>query len=170
MFLIGKGCDLDLADTNELTALHAAAQQGHAQAALLLLACGACPTLRTLSGRTPLDLVDAKDHTTRSAFALFHEAQKSSHPGESPLHLAVRMRQLPAVLVLCQLEDVDHLDDRGVTALHLAIASGQKEIALALLKAGADPDKEDAEGTSARRMARRLRYTDQDLLKILDTE
>jgi ankyrin repeat protein len=169
MFLMMEGCSLDIADTNGFTPLHLAAKKGHVEAILLLLACGANPSLLSINDKTPLDLVDPKDQGTRSAFAIFNEVNRAGHKGESSLHLAVRMNHIPAVILLSNMEDIDHQDDRGLTALHLAVEAGQKEIVLYLLKAGADPDKVDSMGISPRMIAHRSRYFHKDILKILDS-
>ena len=79
-----------------------------------------------------------------------------SYDGWTPLHLAAFFGRLDAARVLLESgADVHAVSRNGLenTPLHAATAGKHTEIALLLLKHGANPDTVDAGGHSARRIA-----------------
>ncbi|CAN8027371.1 unnamed protein product, partial [Ixodes persulcatus] len=75
------------------TALHFAAQYGHADAVALLLSHGAEPGLRNVRGESPLDLAaqyGRLESVSLLAGAQAHSLQRLATPHHSPLHLAAR--------------------------------------------------------------------------------
>lgn len=91
--------------------------------------------------------------------------------GETPLMAAARARSTDCLaLLLEQKADVNQKDAMGRTALHWAILTpepyARAEIVRMLVKAGADPDLADNNGTSARQYSAQKAYNDPpDLFK-----
>lgn len=74
--------------------------------------------------------------------------------------LLVRWRQ--AVMLLCELvpEQLNLIDFKGQTPLMLVAEAGETELASAMLKAGADPDRQDWRGMTALHSAIKSRVDD----------
>ena len=70
--------------------------------------------------------------------------------GQYPLHRAAAVGSVPMVnLLLKNKSPLNATDSAGYTALHHAVAEGHGDTAVALLKAGAETDKKDADGMLA---------------------
>lgn len=72
-----------------------------------------------------------------------------------PLHRAAAVGSVPILKILLEegKSPVDTQDNDGLTALHHAISEGHGDVAIQLLKAGADPLKRDNEGKYAIELA-----------------
>lgn len=125
--ILEQGAAVDQAAQNGWTALMMAAAKGHESAAAALLEAGADPNVVDIYGWTPL---------MRAAYA-----------GRTDV---VRL-----LLDDAQTE-IDTVNDRGQTALHLAVIGEHEEIAALLVEDGADPDRLDFLGNSAREIAGEL--------------
>ncbi|KKA29971.1 hypothetical protein TD95_005206 [Thielaviopsis punctulata] len=67
--------------------------------------------------------------------------------GQYPIHRAAAAGSVPMVeLLLKNRSPIDASDSAGSTALHHAISEGHGDVAVALLKAGADATKKDLDG------------------------
>lgn len=87
---------------------------------------------------------------------------------ETALHKAVREGHLETVVALLETCDVNAESNIGMTPLHWACVTGNREIAELLLQHGADPSLRDEclDGMTAADMAASLGYTDiGDLVK-----
>ncbi|KAL7302508.1 hypothetical protein TKK_0005150 [Trichogramma kaykai] len=125
-----RSVKIDAPNDNGLAPLHLTLKwRRHARASEVLatlVANGADPNLPGPGGSTPLHDVcdfDDEDHLVE---ALFEACEKK------------RVKLL-----------VDALDNEGRTPLHLALSSGQKKVANALLKRGADPNLPNDHGDTA---------------------
>ncbi|XP_064166257.1 unconventional myosin-XVI-like isoform X3 [Anguilla rostrata] len=141
--LIGCGLDVDLQDEDQWTALHVASACDHSDTALLLLLGGANALLQDVNGNIPLDY--APDGSETRLILQTHLEEK----GVDWAALRCVKMQRPAVM----LSDVQQLvategsvnqsNDDGVTLLHIACASGYRDVVSLLLQSGADPQLAD---------------------------
>ncbi|KIV98829.1 hypothetical protein, variant [Verruconis gallopava] len=114
--LISKGADVNVSNSNGQTALHFTASKNNLDVARKLMASKA---------------------TTR----------KKDKRQQLPLHRAAAVGSVPMIKLLLENQSpINATDIDGMTALHHAISEGHGDAAVALLKAGADPSKEDREG------------------------
>ena len=144
--LLAEGADANTAQGDGMTALHWAAEHGHAAVADLLLAAGAAVEAQTrLGSYTPLHLASRSGHASIASALLdagadAHAATTGS--GVTPLHLAAAaVDGADAVAALLRSGAV--VDARevssGQTPLMFAAAYGRTEAVVALLEHGADP-------------------------------
>jgi ankyrin repeat protein len=112
------------------TALASAVQMGHVEIVGDLLKAGANPSTPTAHGLTPLMSACFRGYEVMSETVMGREIP----PGQRRTNWASIVTQL-----LKAGADVNARATNGVTALMMARASGQKEIAEILEKAGADP-------------------------------
>ncbi|KNC46491.1 uncharacterized protein AMSG_02926 [Thecamonas trahens ATCC 50062] len=139
----GLGADPNAPDEEGVTALHWAAEMGHANVAALLLAHPAiAPNATTAHGATPLHW--AVDGGARDVvLALLAQPAIEVSPrlastGATPLHAAVRagMEAISTDLVRAG-ADVAARDSQGDTPLHAAVELGSVPLVRLLLEAGA---------------------------------
>lgn len=101
---------------------------------------------------------DPPEEVRRVAAAHASLINQATVPYGTPLHLAVQQGNDAAVAVLLEAgadlnATANILNLRCVTALHLAAAFDDREVAGTLLRAGADPAVEDCEGRTALELA-----------------
>ena len=125
------------------TPLHIACQLGNKDIALLLLQCGANPTLKNNNGQTPFDLVENKtlkenlqEQYSLTQF-LFDAVENDSLPEIEQI-----LDRLPAnqVSILVNSRTNPESAEQGETPLHIAVKAGNKEMVKFLLDKGADPN------------------------------
>jgi hypothetical protein len=143
--------DLNLADLDGETPLHAAVRAGSVPVARQLLALGATPDPAALYGVTPLLLAANRGRPEVAALLLAAGADPNRRDlfGSTPLHAAARRGN--SVLALRLLEngaDPRLVDDNGNSALHLAAQSGHESIVALLAARGADPGARNASGAT----------------------
>jgi ankyrin repeat protein len=123
------------------TPLHIACQLGNKDIALLLLQCGANPTLKNNNGQTPFDLVENKilKENLQEQYSLtqmlFNDVENDSLPEIEQI-----LDRLPKnqVSVLVNSRTNPDSTEQGETPLHIAVKNGNKEITKFLLDKGAD--------------------------------
>uniref|UniRef100_A0A3Q3XIS7 Myosin motor domain-containing protein n=1 Tax=Mola mola TaxID=94237 RepID=A0A3Q3XIS7_MOLML len=140
--LIERGLNVNLQDEDLWTALHIACVCDHADVVLLLLLAGVNVLLQDVNGNIPLDY--ASEGTETSWILRKHLEDNvdvsSMHTMkmQRPNMMLSDVRQLLATGGGLNLPNED-----GVTLLHIACASGYREVVSVLLESGADPHAAD---------------------------
>ncbi|MDZ7778910.1 MAG: ankyrin repeat domain-containing protein [Gemmatimonadota bacterium] len=142
--LIQEGADPDVAQGDGMTALHWAAEQGHAEMARTLVDAGASLSLTTrLGDYTPLHMAARGGHA--EVLEILLEAgsdpnARTSTGGSTALHFAATTSSQPAVAALIAYgANVDTREDHwDQTPLMFAASKGRLETVETLLDAGAD--------------------------------
>ncbi|OGM47546.1 proteasome regulatory particle subunit (Nas6) [Aspergillus bombycis] len=155
-----KHFDPDVEDGSGWTPLMIAASLKNAEGDPiidLLLKKGADVNAKSNSGQNALHFATSKANlsTVRTLIANKCSARIKDKRGQLALHRAAAIGSSPIIKVLLQdgKSPVNATDMDGLTALHHAISEGHGEAAITLLKAGAETDKKDADGTLAIDMA-----------------
>jgi ankyrin repeat protein len=142
-FIISKGANVNIADSERFTPLHCAAVKGYQKVAHALLKAGANQDAVNVYKNTPLHNDATKNHLGILNDLILAEANieaKNSH-GHTPLHQAAYMGFLDVVeLLIRQGANVNATDRNGNTALHLATTEGCTEIVKILLLNQAIPN------------------------------
>jgi len=142
--LIAQGADLDAAQGDGMTALHWAAEQGHATMARRLLDAGATVSVTTrLGAYTPLHMAARGGHAEVVAALLesgANPAARTSTGGSTPLHFAAGTPSERTVALL--IEHGANVNDReeewGQTPLMFAASAGRLPTVETLIQAGAE--------------------------------
>lgn len=126
----------DLKDCMGRTALHHAAAQGHSDVVRLLLDHGASIDVEDTQMITPLRTASQKGQTSVVEHLLALDENKTSDvAGRTAIHHAARAGHTEVVKILIDKgADLDAQDLRGHSALTLAAASGNEDLACFLLK------------------------------------
>lgn len=119
----------------------------------LLLRKDADVTMKSNAGQNALHFAASKANlsTVRTLLAHKCSARVKDKRGQLPLHRAAAVGSIPILKVLLEegKSPVNATDVDGLTAMHHSISEGHGDAAILLLKAGAEPDKRDAEGRLA---------------------
>ncbi|KAI0141294.1 ankyrin repeat-containing domain protein [Pestalotiopsis sp. NC0098] len=135
--LLGWGADVNQTNNNGQTALHFVCSKNNIDVAQMLF--------------------DAKPPAS---------ARVRDKRGQYPLHRAAAVGSVPLINLLVKNKSpLNATDSAGYTALHHAIAEGQGAAAVALIKAGAETDKRDADGHLALDLA-----PDKEVRKYIERE
>ena len=136
------GAAVNMRDLNGCTALFYTVTLGYVECTTLLLECGAETDIKDRKGRTPAHCGAAKGQletlkVLRRYNALMWEV---NNKGETPMHQAVRSgrKDLIRWLLSIKPESVDEGSKEGRTALHVAAAANNTEVAAILLDWEAD--------------------------------
>ncbi|XP_034742135.1 unconventional myosin-XVI isoform X2 [Etheostoma cragini] len=141
--LIERGLNVNLQDEDLWTALHVSCVCDHSDVVLLLLLAGVNVLLQDVNGNIPLDY--ASEGTETSYIIQKHLEEKGvdvscvhSMKMQRPNKMLSDVRQLVA-----KGGSLNQPNDDGVTLLHIACASGYREVVSVLLENGADPNPAD---------------------------
>jgi ankyrin repeat protein len=144
--LLAEGADANAVQGDGMTALHWAAERGHAAVADLLLSAGAALEAKTRIGSyTPLHLASRGGHASIATALLDAGADPhatTTGSGVTPLHLAAAAMNGAEVVteLLRRGVDVDAREaSSGQTPLMFAAAYNRAEAVVALLEYDADP-------------------------------
>ncbi len=146
--LIEAGASIDeMNGTNGETALHAAAEAGHAEIVYMLCRI-ANVNQKNLDGFTPLFLaIRNRRRDVVSALLLFTYPNillENGPDGSTALHEAAKLGEASVLRHLCiTVRDLDGKNRKGYTPLFEALLAGQIETAKLLLDAGADVNLEN---------------------------
>ena len=154
--LLLSGTDPNCLDQDQWTALHWAALEGHEKVGRLLLFAGASPDGHSASHSTPLHEAAAAGHEAMVRILLVAGANcdtQQTSDLETPLHWAAHNGHLNIVDILlraqanCNLRCSFGKNPLWSSFFHSSEDKGL-EIARLLVKAGADIDHQDNEGTT----------------------
>ncbi|XP_032385012.1 unconventional myosin-XVI isoform X3 [Etheostoma spectabile] len=141
--LIERGLNVNLQDEDLWTALHVACVCDHADVVLLLLLAGVNVLLQDVNGNIPLDY--ASEGTETSYIIRKHLEENGvdvssmhSMKMQRPSTMLSDVRQLVATG-----GSLNQSNEDGVTLLHIACASGYREVVSVLLENGTDPNPAD---------------------------
>jgi len=150
---LAQTSNVNAADLDGETPLHAAVRAGSAETVQLLLAQGAVPDATALYEVTPLLLAADRGRSDAATTLLAAGADPNRRDlfGTTPLHSAARRGDsLLAQRLLERGADPHSVDDSGSSALHLAARHGNESTVAALLTAGADPKARNGTGATPR--------------------
>ncbi|CAL9690096.1 unnamed protein product [Knipowitschia caucasica] len=157
--LIERGLNVNLQDDDMWSALHVACVCDHADMLLLLLLAGINVLLQDVSGNIPLD------YTSEGTETNFILCKYLEEKGVDTLSMHT-MKMQRAVTMLSDVRQLvasgaglTQCNDDGVTLLHIACASGYREVAAVLLESGADPHTADNHGWTPLHLAAKYGQT-----------
>ena len=172
--LIADGERVNIQDSSSRTPLHVAVYRKHHETARALLRLGANPNAFDAQRYDIVTIAAVHNDIEMLNIALQNgaSARNVTTPADSTaLITAAHLGHVEAVRILiAHKAPLDHVNARGWTALHEAVAlgnGGPNHVATvdALVKAGADTDIKDRQGATALSYARQRRYD--DMIKIL---
>ena len=159
--------DTDLEETNTFgdQPLHIAARQGRIAIARELASHGASLTASDGHGHTPLEIALIHGRTQLAEMLL---AEGASLAAQEMLFRLVREgisdRDTLAFLAE-QGADLDARDDEGLAPIHRAVAQGQLELTMRLIRAGVDINQPDAAGRTSLAIA--IANDHRDIIELL---
>ena len=158
---------LNIADSDNITALTLALRQHHFKHAGVLIKAGASIGLPDNDGKTALHYIADTSETGMIKFlkeGRFADlpAIGADNDGSTPIHISVAREnyKLTQQILKLGLVDVNSRDSTGRTALHWAAASGFKNIVGLLCDSGADPTIVDNLGCGASHYAAQMNHVE----------
>ncbi|GMM38695.1 Nas6 protein [Saccharomycopsis crataegensis] len=142
----------DLVDDAGWTPLHIAAALGNLEIIELLITHDPEPTInqQTNAGQTVLHLSASKNLYETTAYFLKHgaSARVKDKKGQYPIFRAASIGSIRLVELLCTegKSQLNNKDNFGWTILHHALAEGHGDVAIELVKRGANPNIESGDG------------------------
>ena len=148
--LLERGAGVNVRNDNGGTALMFAAIPGHVKTLALLIEHGADVNATGHFNWTALMVAASKGHRESVELLLRHGADPNVQDtyGWTPLMRAVYGNKQGAVSALLASDrvDLEARDDRGATALHVAVERGHRTLVAQLLEHGADSSSTDNAG------------------------
>lgn len=133
--LVKAGANLEARDTSERTSLYLAAKAGHESVVKLLITLGANVNTEEIHGFTPLCEAILKNHLNVIEI-LIQSGARISHT-QKLLHRAIIQRQVKVVKLLTMSTSViNRFNEAGMTPLHCATKTSQRNICKLLLEKG----------------------------------
>ncbi|KAL1826885.1 hypothetical protein ACET3Z_005297 [Daucus carota] len=152
--LLKQGKDPNEVDSTGRTPLHIAASKGSMECVVVLLDYGANPNSKDSEGTVPLWESILGGHEAVTKVLVHNGATISSGDVGQFASFAVKQNNLDLIRQIIQYGgDVTLLSSTGTTALHTAISDENTEAVKFLLEQGADIDKADQHGWTARALA-----------------
>lgn len=157
-----KSFEIDIdefTDESGWTPLHIAASIGNLEVLQLLLGHEPTPdaNLQTNNGSTPVHLATSKKHfdIVKELVSKGASVRTKDKKSQYPLHRAASVGSLPLVEYLVKegKSPINAKDISGWTALHHALAEGFGDVAVLLVKLGADYNVEDSDGNTPLKVA-----------------
>ena len=151
-WLVGEvGAAAGAADPSDgASAMFVAAQEGHLEVVLVLVAGGASVDQADVGGATPLIMAATEGHLAmvRALVGAGASVDRPKKDGATPLFMAAQFGHLAVVRALVEAgAGVDRAIDNGFTPLFKAAQKGHLEVVRALVEAGADKKVETQWGT-----------------------
>lgn len=142
---LSRKFDIDDSDNGGWTLLHIASSTGNNDILDLLQPWDPEVNIQTAAGQTALHYATSKGHidTVRKLLAEPFKASPRIRDklGQLPLHRAAAVGSLPIVNLLIEAKaPLNATDNTGWTAFHHAMVEGHGDVAVELVKAGANPD------------------------------
>uniref|UniRef100_A0A8C6RHG4 Myosin XVI n=1 Tax=Nannospalax galili TaxID=1026970 RepID=A0A8C6RHG4_NANGA len=163
--LIDRGANVNHQDEDFWTPMHIACACDNPDVVLLLLLAGANVLLQDVNGNIPLDY--AVEGTESSAILLAYLDENGVDLSslrklklQKPMSMLTDVRQF-----LSAGGDINEKNDDGVTLLHMACASGYREVALLILEHGGDLNITDDQRCTPLHLA--AKYGQTNLVKLL---
>lgn len=139
--------DVNVSDSYGRTALHYAAEQGHAHVIDVLLMAGSFVNAMDFEGMTPLYLAAARGNTEAVQSLVQHSANINLRATDksTPLHSAASRGQIDITRILLNYgSKVDTLDYSDRSPLYVAVQRGHKDVVELLLMKGAKVKRFDS--------------------------
>ncbi|OJU82142.1 MAG: hypothetical protein BGO10_04670 [Chlamydia sp. 32-24] len=147
MYLIYSGASLEVKNYSGLTPLQIAAISGNRELLGLLLFAGADYSVKTIKGDELADLIEEDARDASLILEKFLDV-KEKFPGDSNLHLAIRLKEINSLILLMQTDDINAMNNDGLTPLHLSIHNEYSWATQKLLQLKVDVNTIDNKGES----------------------
>ncbi len=170
-----EGAILKAVDSERMTPLHWAAQNGHLEAVRLLIGkfieIKASIDVQDNNGATPLHYAAVRGHLQVVESLINHEASidVQDNNGATPLHWAAGRGHLQvAESLINHGASIDVQDNNGATPLHCAAVRGHLQVAESLINHEASIDERDNDGMTPLHWAARNGY--REIVELLINE
>ncbi|KAJ3095087.1 hypothetical protein HDU96_001339, partial [Phlyctochytrium bullatum] len=152
VLLLDKGADINIKDSDGAAPIHVASRNGRVELVRLLLSRGADVMARTNDGLSPLH--EAASYGNPAIAGLLLESgavldDTETAAAESPLFRAVERGNLEVIKLLLEKgANVNGVDKKGQTPVHIASYGGYLAVLTHLLETGGEADAADNHGRS----------------------
>lgn len=144
--LLDFGADIDSSNHHESTALLIAVQYAYLSTVKLLVERGANIRCADNNGDTPLIIAMREERFNMVKYLARLDGidlTSGNQDGDTPVNLAMRFEESMVSILLENGYPVDYFDQRGYTAMHLAVLHGRDTIVETLWEMGANLDLAD---------------------------